>query len=255
MKSKQQSVFTLALALALAVSAHAAGRGTDILHLDINTAMTNNGVETGVTGRVKLHQNQQGKANNQQLDIAIRGLATNTTYQLVAAIDDDTNYMQITDFTADAKGNALLRYKNNGKNNGKGKNPKSLPTALNPVSLIREVDIFNASTQAVLTADLSRPDRLQYLIKRDLSTNDVTSSLRIKATVRKTQFRLLSAGLAANSDYLLVYSGVVAGTNQSNASGKLDIKELIDGPTDILDLRSVELWDASSNVVLQTELP
>ena len=239
----------------------ASGHGTDILHFFIRKAMANEGVEPAATGRVEVKQNRQGKANNQTLTIAVRGLDTNATYQVLALIDDDagTNLTHVADFAPDAKGKAALQYvkKGNGNGNGgglgRGKSP--LPGALDPVSLIRSITIFNASTQAVLTADITDPDKLQYLVKRNLGSGDVSAQLRIKATTAQTQFRLMSAGLAPSQDYLLVLNGEIAETNTSNDAGKLDIRSLASNPLAILDLRSVALWDTASNVVVSTELP
>jgi hypothetical protein len=246
---------TLAVAMLLASPTHAAANGTDILHFMVITAMTNTGVEPGADGAVVASQKKQGHADNQKLDIAVTGLGTNTTYELVAAIDTDTNLTDITPFVTNDKGDAILEYRSLGNGHGGGKNTSELPASLDPVSLIRAVDIFDTNAQEVLTADLSMPDKLHYLIKRNLGTNDVKASLLIEATTKKTHFRLLSTGLTPNTDYLLAFNGDVVETNSSSSSGKLDIHKLTETPPFILDVRSVELWDTSSNVVLQTELP
>ncbi|HEY2329248.1 MAG TPA: hypothetical protein VGI63_05490 [Verrucomicrobiae bacterium] len=246
---------TLAVALLLAMPLRAAANGTDILHFTVSTSMTNNGVEPGADGAVMASQKKQGHADNQKLDIAVTGLNTNTAYELVAAIDSDTNLVDVTPFTTDGKGDAMLVYTSLGNGHGGGKNHNALPSSLNPVSLIREVDIVNSNAQAVLTADLSMPDRLDYLIKRSLSNGGVNGSLMIQANPNQTHFRLFSTGLAANADYLLVFNGEAVQTNTSSSTGRLNISTLVETPPFILDVRSVELWDTSSNVVLQTELP
>ena len=221
--------------------------------------MTSQGVEPGAGGTVNAKQNQQGNANNQRLDIVLKGLTTNTTYQLLAILDDDTNLTAVTDFTTDDSGNAALQYRRMGNGNGHGgglgHGKSALPNELNPISNIRELTILNASTQAVLTADLTSPDQLQYLVKRDLSTGNVDALLRIKATTTQTQFRLTASGLNPTNDYLLVLNDGIVQTNTSDQSGKLVINSLLQNPTDILDLHSVALWDTSSNVVVSTELP
>lgn len=229
--------------------------GTDILHFLDRTTLTNEGVETNAGGKVYADQNEQGRANNQRLDIFVGGLETNTTYQLLTLFNDDTNLTWATNFSTDAKGKAALQYRSLGRGKGLGKGKSALPAALNPISEIRELYVFNSSTQAVLSADLTDPDRLQYLIKRNLSTNGVAAELFLKATARKTQFRLLAFGLAPTNDYRLVLNGDVTQTTTTDARGKLMIKSLAQNPTNILDLQSVELWDNSSNVVLSTQLP
>jgi hypothetical protein len=230
-------------------------RGTDILHFFARKTMSNEGVMTDATGQVYARQNKQGNANNQNLDITVKGLDINTSYQLLALLDADTNLTQVAEFSTDSKGRALLRYRRlgNGKGMGHGKLP--LPDLLDPVSLIRALEIWNSSTQAVLTADLTVPDKLQYLIKRDLSTNAVWASLRIKSNVNQTQFKLLTSGLTPANDYLLVLNGGEVETFTADSKGRLVIDAPLEIPTDILDLRSVALWDSFSNVVLSTTGP
>ena len=246
---------TMVAGMILTTPARAAGNGTDILHFSLIKTTMNNGVETGADGVVVASQEKQGKADNQKLNIAVTGLTNNATYELVAAIDSDTNLTDITEFTTDDKGKALLEYRSQDNGHRGGKGTSALPASLNPVSLIREVDIVNSSTQTVLTADLTMPDKLNYLIKRNLSTNAIKAELRIEATTSHTRFDLMSSGLAPGGSYLLVFNGNVVQTNTSSANGRLDIKTSSQTPPYVLDLRTVELWDSSSNVVLQTALP
>jgi len=246
---------TVSLAMFLATPVPVAAGGTDILHFTVTSFATNNGVEPGADGVVMASQKTQGHADNQKLTIALAGLATNTPYELIAAIDSDTNATDIGPFTTDAKGNAIFSFASLGNGHGGGKHSSPLPDGLNPVSLIRSVDIVNSNAAAVLTADLSAPDKLQYLVKRSLTSGGVKATLMIHATTRQTQFRLLSTGLATNTDYVLAINGEAVQTNSSDAKGRLMIKTLTTTPPFVLDVRSVELLDTSSNVVLQTDLP
>jgi hypothetical protein len=244
--------------LALLSTAAIAGphkHGTDILHYSVQARMTNEGILTNATGQVSAQQNEQGNANHQNLDITAKGLDSGAGYKLLVAFDDQTNLTEVVDFTSDAKGRANLHYRNFGNGNG-SHGHSALPPGLEPVSHIRELSIFNSSTQAVLTADLASPDRLQYLIKRDLSTtNGVDATLRIQANNQKTQFRLTASGLSASSDYLLALNGGVVQTNSTNAKGQLAINSLLVSPGDFLNVRSLALWDSASNVILSTTLP
>ena len=243
------------------ITAASKRHGTDILHFFVRKTMTNDGALTNATGRVQANQNQQGNANNQRLDIVLKNLDPAGTYQLLAVLDDDTNYTQVSEFQPDAQGNASLNYrkvgssKGKGKGKGLGKGKNALPAALDPISDIRQLAISLYSTQAVLHADLTAPDKLQYLVKRNLSTNDIDATLRIKATVNQTQFRLIAAGLNPTNDYLLALNGNVVQTESTDEKGALAIDSLLTNPGDILDLHSIGLWDSSSNVVLSTTLP
>jgi len=248
-----------ALAFSTVLAASSKRHGTDILHFSVRKTMANDGAVTNAGGRVEASQNKQGNANNQRLDIVMQKLEANGTYQLQALLDDDASFTQISEFQADADGNAALRYRkvgsSNGRGKGLGKGKNALPAALDPISNIREIMISVNSTQSVLHADLTAPDKLQYLVKRNLSTNDIDAILRIHATGSKTQFRLTAAGLNPTNDYLLALNGAVAQTNATDSKGRLVVDSLLVNPGDILDLHSVALWDSSSNVVLSTTLP
>jgi len=235
--------------------------GTDILHFSVRKSMINEGVIANASGRVEANQNTQGNANNQRLKITMQNLEAGGTYQLQALVDDGTNYTQVAEFSSDSDGSAALDYRKVGSSDGKGKGKglghgkSQLPAVLDPLSDIRELAISMNSTQMVLRADLTSPAKLQYLIKRDLSTATVDATLRIKATTSQTQFRLLADGLTATNDYLLVLNGGIVQTNSADANGQLRIDSPLAVPTEILDLHSVALWDSASNVVLSTTLP
>jgi hypothetical protein len=243
------------LAFALPVTVTAAPGGTDITHYMVSTAMTNNGVEPGSAGMVSASQKTQGHADNETLNINLSGLSTNQNYELVAIYDTDTNVVDVGSFSTDSSGQAQFNYTRLGHGHGGGKKSTPLPDGIDPVSLIRELDIVNTNLQVVLSADLTAPDRLQYLIKRNLSNGGVSGSLMIQANPQNTHFRLSATGLTPNADYLLAFNDEVVQTNTASANGRLDIHSLVETPPIILDVRTVELWDTSTNLVLEAGIP
>jgi hypothetical protein len=249
----------VAVAITTLSAASSKRHGTDILHFFARKTMTNEGVLPSATGHVDAKQNRQGKANNQRLDISLRNLETNATYQLLALLDDDTNLTLVSEFQADSEGRAAIHYRkvgsSKGKGGGLGRGKSALPAVLDPISSIRELTVSLNSTQSVLHADLTAPDKLQYLVKRDVSAGEVDATLHVKATLNKTQFRLLASGLNPTDTYLLVLNGSVVQTNTTDSSGRLLINSLVENPGDILDLHSVALWNSASNVVISTTLP
>jgi len=228
------------------------GHGTDILHFAIHETMSNEGVETNATGSVQASQAKQGNANNQKLDVIASGLTASTPYSVFVITTDNTNLTDVADFTTDANGKVALHFRSLGNGHGGGHNKLTLP--VDSVSRLLELDIVNTNAQIVLTADVTSPETLQYMIKRDISSNAVSASLRIKATTSKTQFALDASGLVASTDYLLVFNDAIVQTNTSDANGNLKITSA-PTPANILDLQSVALWDTSSNVVVNTTLP
>ena len=257
-----KSVLPVAITAALSaggMAAPAAGlgpkRGTDILHYFVRKNNTSEGGTNTATGQVSARQNQQGNANNQTFDINLKGLPAGTNYQLLVLTNAATNYTLVGSFGPDSKGrvNVSFRQLGNGKSQGKGKQP--LPEVLDPVSQVRALAIVNASTQAVATADLTMPDKLNYLIKRNLNSNDVAAILRIMSNLKKTQIRLDASGLAPSNAYLLVFNGSPVDGFSPDSRGRLRIDAPLASAADILDLESIALWDTSSNVVLSTTLP
>jgi len=241
------TVATTLLALASTATTSLAA-GTDILHFSDRANFSGDG---GASGTVFARENKQGKADNQSVSISLKGLDTNAPYTLLISTVDDTNLVSATDFTTDKRGKASLTL----KKTGKGNNKNALPDVMQPVAELRSFAVVNADTQTVATADLTAPTQLQYQIKRDLSTNDITATLRIQATTKKTKLRVSARGLPAASDFSLVLNDAVAATDTTDSHGKLEMATELVNPNDILDLRSVVVMDTSSNVVLSTTLP
>jgi hypothetical protein len=235
--------------------------GTGILHFFVRKTMSNPGLVPDATGRIDAKLVRQGKANNQMLNIYVARLSANTPYQLQALVGDDTNFVQIAEFTTSDAGAAALHYRAMGKNgnSGLGHGKTLLPGGLNPISNIREIAITDTNLQAVLSADLTSPDKLQYLVKRTMTNDgvdtDAAGSLRIKGTTESTQFRLLASGLETNATYSLVINGNVDESAVANASGKLNFTTLLVNPIDILDVHTLSISDSASNSVLSTHLP
>src|SRR6266850_6479988 len=173
----------LAVGTLLASTGHKPHRhGTDILHFFVNERMTNTGVIPDASGRLELRVNQQGNANHQGIHIDARNLETNATYQLAALLNDDTNLTQVLQLNTDIKGNASVNLEDKGAGKAKGDHPgkvkKPLPAVLDPITHIREVTILDSNSVAVLTARVASADRLESLVKGDLSMTNMAAFIR-----------------------------------------------------------------------------
>ena len=257
-------IFLSASAMALAfttLAAQSAGKAhdhkNDILHLFLQKKMANEGVIADASGQVDIHENLQSKGKAQDLRIKVKDLDANAAYSVFALAGSDTNLNLVAGFSTDGKGKASIEFRDKGpgKSEGKGKNKNPLPPALDPVSGIRELTIVDANEQTVLTADLTSPDKLEYLLKRDLSTGSVEASLQIKGKVNKATIRLEVSGLSPNSQYSLALNGSVAQTGSTDENGKLKINSELEHPLDILALQNVDLVDSTDSVVVSTTLP
>src|SRR5205823_4158575 len=93
-----------------------------------------------------------------------------------------------------------------------GKIKMQLPAELEPVTEIHELVVLDSTGATLLSADLTAPDKFEYLVKRDLSTDTVGASLEIKANGHKAQVKLSASGLEAGAQYSLAINASVAGT-------------------------------------------
>jgi hypothetical protein len=245
--------------------------GTDIIHLSVQVQMDNGGIITNASGSARINWNQQGNANHQALQVNVRGLDANTSYELDALLNGDTNLTSGVSFTTDAEGNASIDLENKGQNNNghghghghghayghfkPGHTTDTLPAALEPVGHINELLVLDSTgTNVVLTADFTSASSFQYLVKRNISSDTVNAELRIIANPGKAQVRLSASGLAAG-DYTLMLNDTAAATQTADDHGRVDIRAELANPADILLVSSVSLVDAGTNVVVSTTLP
>ncbi len=225
--------------------------GKDILHFFAQEKMVNQGVISNATGRVDIHVNSVSKGKPQDLRLEVHNLDANATYQLQALMGEDTNLTQVIDFTTDNEGNAKLEF----RDKAAGKGPKQpLPAALNPVMSVRELVVSSGSNE-VLVADLTAPDKFEYFVKRDLSTNGVVASLQIQSHVQKATLRVTGSGLDAGGVYSLALDGSVVTTATADAKGKLKVGWELQSPVDILSLQSVALLNAGGETVASATFP
>jgi hypothetical protein len=222
-----------------------------ILHFFAQEKMINQGVISNAAGRVDIHINSVSKGKPQELRIELQHLDANATYQLQALVGDDTNLTDVVEFTTDEEGNAHLDFRD--KAAGKG-SKQPVPAALNPITNVRELAVSDG-TNEVLTADLTAPDKFEYFVKRDMSTNGVVASLQIESHANKAKLRVTASGLDAGADYSLSLNGRVVTTATADEHGKLKVGWELDNPLDILSLQNVSLLNASSETVASVDLP
>jgi hypothetical protein len=243
------------MALAVTPALCAPNHGSDVFHLDSRVVM-DAGVEPDAVGVVVASEKAQGKALKQELQIELTGLDTNGLYTLEALMGDDTNLVDIAVFAPDGNGDVSLNFRHHGNGKGKGKgNVDNLPPELNPIGAIRGLVVLNTNSEAVLTADMSDPQHLQYLVKKKLSGGDASGLLQIHVTPQLNKFRLTSSGLMATNSYLLVINGDVDQAVDADAKGRLTVNSLANGPANLLNVHSLALWDSGSNVVFSAEIP
>ena len=80
------------------------------------------------------------------------------------------------------------------------------------------------------------------------------AAMSLKATQRKAKFELYASGLDSSTHYFLSLNGHVIEKVMPNDDGTLVMKTELMKAMDILDLRTLAIWDHSSNTVLSTTL-
>jgi len=263
--TQTRTTFLLAGALALAVTLLAANAGEKpkenkkgLLHFSIQKRMANEGALADANGKVDLHSDVHDKDNHQDVHLHLGGLDATATYQLAAQVDDDTNLTQVLTFTSDREGKADIHLREKGPKHPHDKDghvDAQLPSELQPASLISQLIVTDTNGTAILTADLTAPDKFEYFAKLDLSSGDIRSKLEIKADGHKGHLKLDAKGLEAGSQYSLTLNGNVAGSDAADEHGNVHFKAELQNPADILALSSVAVLDASSNTVLSTTVP
>lgn len=243
--------------------------GTDILHYAVVKQMVNETTLTTPAGRVEVLHKAQGGSERQQLDIYVRGLDKTATYQLKYFVDIGTDgqpdwQVLVDSFTPNSLGRATFLYRRvNHGTLAKGRLP--LPDTLAPVEKVKAIGVFKfnvvegtpVANEPVLYANLTEPDRLGYLVKRNISSDTVKATLRIFGNRQQVQFRLVAYNLTPAAEYDLFLNGVEVKTGTAGPRGGLVIQSPLQEPLDVLGLRSVELKDTAdpANVILSTTLP
>ena len=265
-------------------------RGTSVLHYKTRNTLAATEADSNVTGTVRLELNEQGHSAQQRFDLNVRGLVPGSNYFLLASIGEDTNVAYVAtvkasrqgrlEFTSRNKGhghddgdegdddqgenknkhgdNGGGHHHGEGEHNGGGK--QTLPDALNPVTNIRAIELQEASqTQTVAFAWINTSSNFNYIVKRNLTLEDTNSTARgsisLVANQDHVNFRLVADGLGASNTCYLALNSTIVDTAMTDDHGRIQIKNWPSGSPAILDLRSLAVLDAVSNVVLTTTLP
>ncbi len=217
-----------------------------------NTALTNNGsVDSDARGTVRGSLNRRGVTDNQRLSIAVSKLDAGATYHLVAFLGDNASSTAVADFTTDSHGSASVAYV---KSATPGAHP--LPDAVDPISDVRELDVVNTTGDTVLQADLTEAHSFSYSVHRAMDNTGFLpgagGSLVLSGSPHATRVAVVAIGLTPQTSYQLLVNGTSLATKTSDAHGKLSIASPRTGVPLVLDVRTVELADGSSNVILSS---
>ena len=212
-------------------------------------AMTNVGLDADALGTVSGHLTRRGATDSQRLRIAASKLDADSTYHVVAVTGDNVAATAAVDFVTNRRGGSTITYvKNNGRH--------PLPAVLDPISNVRELDILNAGSSAVLRADLLDPDAFSYAVRREMENTGFMAGadgvLKLSGTPRLTRASVAATGLTPLASYKLLVNGVSVTNKTSDSRGKLTIAGPKTGLPLVLDITTVALADAGDNIILIT---
>ncbi|MGD0088696.1 MAG: ice-binding family protein [Planctomycetota bacterium] len=223
------------------------------LSYTFSTVMKNPGVLAKAAGKISGKFTRVGSVRSQQLSISLTNLLPGTTYQLAAFIGSVTSSANVGTFISDAKGKYKVAYSQ--KDGSTSKSAKPLPDALNPLSMVRELDIV-AAGQTLLSAVVIPADKFQYQYKGPLANPGAISgaagTLQLKATqnAKSSQFGLKVSGLPPATAFILSINGSVNQTLKSDSKGKLNVKTLPGDSPNVLDIHTVALINNASGSVV-----
>jgi hypothetical protein len=133
-----------------------------------------------------------------------------------------------------------------------------MPEVLQPVSHLRELAVATMSTQLVLRADMTLPQRLHYLVKRNLDNDgvelDAQGAMVLKSNARRATLRVDAARLETEDDYYLALKEEMSEETSTDRHGNLTLTTQLVEVMDVLDIRTLSIWNQSSNSVLSTIL-
>ena len=252
MKTIRKSVLAAGITAMTVTTMFAASsnkQGTEVVHYTAKAAMTNDGVEPSASGSVQATQATQGNSDKETLTVTAKGLTPSTDYSLFATTNGTS--ADVDGFTTDAKGGAKLTLSTSGKSK---KNAGPPPT---PLTTVTEVDIVGTNGP-VLTADMTSPSSLKYMVKKQDTTGNVTGNVNLSASTKSAKLNLTASGLSTNTDYILTFNGGIIQTNTSDSKGNLKITT--SGSTtngqNVLSITEVDLEDSTaSTTVWSTPIP
>lgn len=237
-------------------------KGTSIYHFMVSATMEDGAAEGDAQGSLEASIKRQGNADHEALDIEVSGLESNATYTIHAQLLGQSNLTEVVSFDTDADGAASLHYVRKGSIKGHGGGSPGgdpLPNELKPLIDVLALEIVNASTQTVLSVDLTDPDKFQYLVKRGLDDDGVedkaAACLRLKGHNNTEQLRIKATGLTADTEYWVTINDEIADSATTDSKGRLSVKGMPSGAPHILEIKSIAVVNSETNSVLSTELP
>jgi|GEM_PF-437113 len=250
-----RAALSLAVALVLSAGALFAGQisNNNIMQLITTTDLIPTGVSLNAKGKINVNLKQQGNVRNQQVQVQIVKLQPNTAYGLVAFIGEDAIGTVVASLFTDKKGAINVTYEQKSKGNP-SRNTLPLPTLLDPMCDIRELNLVDGNQSTVLRGNLTNPNQGSYQVNYGMNNPGFLRTARggvvINAGPRYHSFLLAATGLIPNTTYSLMINGEIVKAKASDKKGGLSWVNLPLWVPPVLDIQEIALTDGSGNNVV-----
>jgi hypothetical protein len=251
----------LALTHAVAADGPTTRRGPDTLHYTVrnNVAPMENG-PASIQGTFQLQYVGRGESSRQTMTLRISGLETSATNSLTAGIGDDpANVHTVALFSTDRRGRVNSTMTTRIPAPARPGRIPPLPEMLVPLTSVGAICVEDSNGQLIANGGVFDAYKYQYLVKRNLTTEDAESTatgwMTLTANQRRATLTLAAGGLDPSTTYSLVLNSEVVGTVTTNARGYFKLKGWPEGAPPVLQLRSLSISTEGGEPILTTSLP
>ena len=231
------------------------GQAVHTIRFVYKVVFTNTGADANIpnaTGSAKASESINNGKDQESLNISFKGLEASSPYSLLGTTTTSGS-TDAADFTTDKNGNAKVSLSTK---SGK----KGFPIgSLAPLHQVTELDVVDASSNIVLTADTTTPQTFTFKDKLSATgPNGETGTISVSASDKSAKLNVKASGLTASDSLSLTLTGgTLTSSNNTftaSSSGTVNINATIS--ENVLDLTEVDLDDTTAGTtVLVFPLP
>ncbi|HMJ91614.1 MAG TPA: hypothetical protein VK530_17460 [Candidatus Acidoferrum sp.] len=260
MKSIKTHLATLAALFSATVLAHA-GPSTFVRY-HVDATMTASGIDADATGRVQAFLKHQGSSDNRRLRVRVTNLDPSATFTLQAVIGDASEAVAVATFTTDAAGKAVIVYLENtslrsaARVKPSRKNKRALPEDIFDIASVRVLNVVNANSEIVLSADLHATESFNYQVatafKNTGTDGDAIGCMAAAVQSGTIQFRLFAMG--QSSQYTLVINNEPVANYTADLMGGIAVGSYPSLAPEPMKFREISLKNSADVVILESHV-
>ncbi len=225
----------------------------------VKEAFATTGFDTDARGQVRALVKQRGASHLQRLRVTVAQLDPSTPYQLLATTGDDTNFLNVAEFTTTSAGRAVIQQQRHQVNERvhHTSQKRALTGLLAPLTEVRTLAVADSNGVVILTLDLHAAPSLEFELTSVLQNTgaDFTAvgCLAVAVQSGHLQFRLFAAG--QGGEFTLLVNDSPVGTYAADYTGRISVGRLPSTAPSPLKFRNLAVLNASEELVLESTLP